>query len=355
MTPYIYLRALKRAEHTVFCVQDGQKSYWDPQFNTWVAFSSGQQVKRSILDAFTSLLNIPTAPVTFNYNIVVKKDRKELENKEPWSPCDPSYFDQLLGGWMRAGDGITLKRRSPLSISALRPIHPLLARMSKENITFDRSNRPDHHPVNVRMSGSDTLLTEEEIDVFLSENNRTLPRRNWIPDNQRTSGLFVYDVAIDLRTLFSVSLNQHEPELSKEVIEKLQSNGWVASKTTFGKCLVLPKAERDKVIPALAHALINWRITSNQARTFSLMETLAVSISDNANKIAGSIRAKLTDDGERPSAKPIVDESAGTDLYITLPCSSYIVTNNESADALDKATEKLIDMMQSFDYENQII
>ncbi len=355
MTPYIYLRALKRAEHTVFCVQDGQKSYWDPQFNTWVAFSSGQQVKRSILDAFTSLLNIPTAPVTFNYNIVVKKDRKELENKEPWSPCDPSYFDQLLGGWMRAGDGITLKRRSPLSISALRPIHPLLARMSKENITFDRSNRPDHHPVNVRMSGSDTLLTEEEIDVFLSENNRTLPRRNWIPDNQRTSGLFVYDVAIDLRTLFSVSLNQHEPELSKEVIEKLQSNGWVASKTTFGKCLVLPKAERDKVIPALAHALINWRITSNQARTFSLMETLAVSISDNANKIAGSIRAKLTDDGERPSAKPIVDESAGTDLYITLPCSSYIVTNNESADALDRATERLTAMMQSFDYENQLV
>jgi len=355
MTPYIYLRALKRAEHTVFCVQDGQKFYWDPQFNVRVAFSSGQQVKRSILDSFTSLLDIPTAPVTFNYNIVAKNNKKELENKEPWSPCDPSYFDQLLGGWMRAGDGITLKRRSPLSISALRPIHPLLAGMSKENITFDRSNRPDHHPVNVRMSGSDTLLTEEEIDTFLMENNRTLPRRNWIPDNQRTSGLFVYDVAIDLRTLFSVSLNQHEPELSKEVIEKLQSNGWVESKTTFGKCLVLPKAERDKVIPALAHALINWRITSNQARTFSLMETLAVSISDNANKIAGSIRAKLTDDGERPSAKPIVDESAGTDLYITLPCSSYIVTNNESADALDRATEKLTAMMQSFDYEHQLV
>lgn len=25
MNPYIYLRALKHAEHTVFCVEDGQK------------------------------------------------------------------------------------------------------------------------------------------------------------------------------------------------------------------------------------------------------------------------------------------------------------------------------------------
>lgn len=27
MSPYIYLRALKHAEHTVFCVEDGQKTY----------------------------------------------------------------------------------------------------------------------------------------------------------------------------------------------------------------------------------------------------------------------------------------------------------------------------------------
>ena len=38
MNPYIYLRALKHAEHTVFCVQDGQKTYFDPQFNRVVAY-----------------------------------------------------------------------------------------------------------------------------------------------------------------------------------------------------------------------------------------------------------------------------------------------------------------------------
>lgn len=350
MNSFIYLRALKHAEHTVFCVQDGQKTYFDPQFNRVVAYSSGQQVKRSILETLTDELGVQMAPVTFNYNINAKK---ELENKEPWSPCDPNYVDQLLGGWMRAaGEGQILKRRSPLSISAMRPIHPLLAGVDKENLTFDRSDRPNQHPVNVRMG--DKLLTEEEIEAYLQDNNRTLPRRNWIPENARTSGLFVYDIAIDLRTLFCVSTNQHEPEISKERIEELKGKGWKMSKNVFGECLVLPKEEREIIIPALAKALINWRITSNQARTFSLMETLAVAISDNANTLAAAIRAKLIDDGEKPKAKPIVDETAGADLFVTLPCSSYIVTENESADALQKAEAKLVEMMMAFDYENQL-
>ncbi len=349
MNPYIYVRALKHAEHTVFCVQDGQKTYFDQQFSRVIAYSSGQQVKRSILDALTSNLNVQMAPITFNYNVT--KD-KQLENKEPWSPCDPTYVDQLLGGWMRAGDGITVKRRSPLSISAMRPIHPLLAGTDKENLTFDRSDKPDRHPVNVRLG--DKLLTDDEIDEFLTTNNRTLPRRNWIPDNVRTGGLFVYDVAIDLRTLFCVSVNQHEPELSKERIEDLKTKKWIESENIFGKCLVLPKEEREEIIPALANALLNWRITSNQARTFSLMETLAIAISDNANKIAGAIRAKLTEDGEKQKAKPIIDETAGADVFVTLPCSNYVVTVNESVDAIEQAEQKLIDLMMAFDYENQL-
>lgn len=349
MNSYIYLRALKHADHTVFCVQDGQKTYFDPQFNKSVAYSSGQQVKRSILEALTSNLNVQMAPITFNYNITSKK---ELENKEPWSPCDPTYVDQLLGGWMRAGDGITVKRRSPLSISAMRPIHPLLAGTVKENLTFDRSDKPDRHPVNVRWG--EKLMTDEEINEFLTTNNRTLPRRNWIPDNTRTGGLFIYDVAIDLRTLFCVSTNQHEPELTKEKIEALKENGWVEGENVFGECLILPKEEREKVIPALANALINWRITSNQARTFSLMETLAVAISDNANKLAGAIRAKLVEDGERPKAKPIIDETAGSEIFVTLPCTNYVVTVNESSDALEKAESRLIEKILEFDFENQI-
>ena len=53
------------------------------------------------------------------------------------------------------------------------------------------------------------------------------------------------------------------------------------------------------------------------------------------------------------AAKPIIDETAGADVFITLPCASYIVTENESADALNAAEQKLVQMMSAFDYENQ--
>ena len=82
MNSYIYLRALKHAEHTVFCVEKGQKTYYDPQFNRWLAYSSGQQVKRSILDTLTSKMNVQMAPITFNYEIVSKNGKQELQQKE---------------------------------------------------------------------------------------------------------------------------------------------------------------------------------------------------------------------------------------------------------------------------------
>lgn len=98
MSTFLYLRGLRAAEHTVFCVQDGQKNYWHPQFSTKVPFSSGQQVKRSLLDVVTTELGTAIAPVTFNYDISEKSGKKELGMGEPWSPCDPTYPDQLLGG-----------------------------------------------------------------------------------------------------------------------------------------------------------------------------------------------------------------------------------------------------------------
>lgn len=346
-TPFLYIRALRHAEHTVFCVQDGQKSYWNTQFNSRLPYSSGQQVKRSILDSVCADLGTQVAPITFNYDI----DKKgNLGNGEPWSPCDPSYVDQLLGGWMRAATGdITLKRRSPLSISAMRPLHPLLASMPKENATFDRSNNPDAHPVRVR-DADGKQLSDDEVNDFLTKNNRTLGRRNWIPDLTRAEGLFIYDIAIDMRTLFSVSLNQHEPELKPETIEKLRANGWTESKNAFGKCLVAPKAEREKLIPALAHALINWRITSNQARTFSLMETLAVAISTNANKVAGAIRAKLDEENTK-NATPLVDDTTGAEIYKYVTVDGYVRGEYGTVNALDDAEKAICEHLMAYNYE----
>lgn len=350
---FIYLRGLKHAAFTVFCVENGQKFYYDPQFNVRVPFSSGQQVKRSVLEKLNDILGVQPSPTEFYFDV----DKKgALKEGEVLSSCDPHYVDQLLGGWMRTPKGgkeKAVKRRSPLSISAMTPLHPLLSGLPKENISFDRSDRPNAHKVVVR-DANGNVLTDEQVCNFLDGNDRSLYRK-WIPDNNRATGLFVYDVAIDLRRLFCVSTNQFEPEITADMVESLKADGWKVVNTAFGECLSMPKEQREQLIPAIADALLDWQITSNQARTFSLMETLAVAVSDNANTLAAAIRAKLIDDNEsKPKARPIIDENAGAKIFIALPCANYIVTETESADALVRARQELIDRMMAFDYENQL-
>lgn len=347
----IYIRTLKRAEHTVFNVSDGQKYYYDSQFNRRIPFSSGQQVKRSLIDSLCESINQPPSPTTFLFDVT---KQKELKEGEVYGTCDPTYADQLFGGWMKAAKGgkdRTLKRRSPLSISAMRALHPLLAGISSENASFDRSDRPNNKVIVRDEKGNE--LNDEDIVNLLEGKDRSLSRK-WIPNNSRATGLFVFDIAIDLRRLFSVGLNSFEPEMAESTIEKLRSEGWIESENIFGKCLVAPKNLREKWISGLAKAIITWRITSNQSRTFSLMDTLAISISDNANLIAGSIRAKLSEE-DSGKADPIIDESlSGVQTYITLQAGGYIQTKGEVVNALEQAEQKLIELMSSFDYEGQM-
>lgn len=348
-SPYLFIRGLRQVDHTVFSVDEGQKTYYDPQFNRKVAYSSGQQVKRSILDAVSQALDEPRAPITFNKKITANG---ELEDGEPWSPCDPQYADQLLGGWMRAkkGGGDTIKRRSPLSISAMRPLHPLLAGLAREIASFDRSDQPEHHPVRV-VNAEDEELTEEEVLEFLESNELTLPRRKWIPKDQvgpRAHGLYVFDVAIDLSRLFSVSVNQHEPELERGKIDELKEDGWELSEN--GEHLICPEERRKEIIPALAHALVNWRVTSNQSRTFSPQPTLALAISDSANHVTGAIRADLVDEGRQLDAAPVVESIDGVDLFVALACKGYVPGVTAAPDALDEAEKALTERLRVFAY-----
>ena len=366
MKPFIYLRSLRRVEHTVFSVQEGQKFYRDPIFNTLQAYASGQQVKRCIMDSVTTELGVSPAPITFNWK-VTKKGKKsktgentandgiEFESKEAWSPCNPAYVDQLIGGYMRAQTGESvIKRRSPLSVSAMRPVHPLLGGMEKEkeNLTFDRTSHPDLHPVRVT-DDSGEELSPAELSMLLAKTKRNLPNRLWVPDNTRVSGLFANDVCIDLRTLFCVSMNQREPEMTLNTIAELKEAGWIESKNVFGACLVAPKAKRDAYIDALAEALIGWRITSNQARTFSLMETIAVAISTNPDRLATSIRGELRDDVEYNSAKLVISKDAGADVFVSPLVSGIIKGEKGEANALYAAEQQLVKMMKAYDYENQ--
>ena len=347
----IYIRTLKKADHTVFCVADGQKTYFDPQFNRVVPYSSGQQIKRSIIDRLSTELNEIPAPVTFLSDVTKKN---EITEGEVFGTCDPSHFDQLLGGWMKAikgGKEKTVKRRSPFSISAMRALHPLLAGVNKENITFDRSGRSNNKVI-VRDSEGN-LLSEDDIKKLLKDKDRSLVRK-WIPDNKTVTGLFVQDIAIDLRRLFCVSLDLYEPEINQTIEEKLKQNGWIEGKNIFGDCLVAPIETREKLIPAIAKSILNWQITSNQSRTFSLMETLAVAVSDNANKIASSIRGKLSEEHENRSIPVIEEHLDGVDMFITLVAGGYVITRSEKAEALELAEKNLVERMKAFDYEHQL-
>ena len=69
MKPYIYLRGLRHVDLSVFCVESGQKVYWDPVFGTSVPYSSGQQVKRSILDSINCELQADPSSVTFVFDV----------------------------------------------------------------------------------------------------------------------------------------------------------------------------------------------------------------------------------------------------------------------------------------------
>lgn len=347
----IYIRTLKKAEHTVFGVEDGQKRYYDPQFNKYIPYSSGQQVKRSILDKLSGVLNQTPSPTTFVFDI---NSKNELGEGEVFGSCDPTFPDQLLGGWMKASKGgkeRTLKRRSPLSISAMRGLHPLLCGIDKENASFDRSERPNNKVIVRDEKGNE--LSQEEIESFLQGKDRSLSRK-WIPDQRRANGLFIQDIAIDLRRLFCVLLNPYEPEISQSMEEKLLEQGWTETENVFGKCLQAPREMIDTLIPALAEAIIDWSITSNQSRTFSLMETLALTISDNANKIAGSIRAKLVEE-DNTKAKPVIEEElTGVKTYVTLSATGYVLTSTESVEALENAKQELVDRMKAYyDIKNE--
>lgn len=348
MSRFIYIRGLRQVEHTVFGVSDGQKNYWDALTNKPQPYSSGQQVKRSLLDAMVEFIEGERrAPITFNYQLKKAKggEVRQSDQKEPWNPCDPKYADQLIGGWMRAQKGTTaVKRRSPLSISAMRPLHPSLARLeNSESGTFDRSDQPSHHKVRVTDEKGNEL-SPEEVKAYLTEADKTLPMRNWLKLGPRANGLFVFDIAVDLTTLLSVSTNQYDPEISEEQIAELKEEGW----TEEGDRLYAPAKRQEEILKALAKAIVNWRITSNQSRTFSPQGTLALAISRNANSMINAIRADIVDDPTRPyQATPIIDDSIDeVELFLAPAVKGFVKEVIVDGNAMNNAENYLLQELQ---------
>lgn len=403
--PYIFLRGLRHVDHTVFCVADGQKTYRDPFSKEELPYSSGQQVKRSIVDEFCNQLGIARSPSW----LVKKYDGKEKPgDKVAFSYVDPSSFeaDLLVAGYMRtktsdkdkkktttkdnsgkkksklseemSDDTVneetnssekgekgesTIKRRSPLSISSLHPLHPLLAKTNLESkILYDRREDPNSE---IKIVDKDNKYIDLEKALELIE-EYSLSKFHFVntKNQKRATGFFKYDVCIDLRRLFTVSAEMVEPELDPLTIPLLKEKGWIEGRNAFGKCLICPKVEREKIIPALASALIDWRITSNQSFNFSPQGVLALAITDNASVLESTIYGRLIQIEEGKTtitkAEPHInfgdEDNPKARIFTTPFAEAYIkqVSGKIDNDALDKAKQNLIDRMLAFDYENQL-
>lgn len=359
MKKHIYIKVLKKVDHSVFCVDQNQKTYYDPMFDRYCPYSSGAQIKRSILLDFFNRSGIDESPKVFNLSFTKNKKDKdgggngdEIKNGEVWNTCDPRDIDQLIGGYMIAkskgkGKGKqkkdseetqVLKRRSPLSISAMRPIHPLLSGTNMDAISFDRTM--NKNSVVQFKDGDGNILDTDQVLRDNPDSNQ-LTARTFIPKRLKTAtGYFVFDVAIDIEKLFTVLTKTIDPEVSTKILQELEES-WEEVQTFEGRGLMLPSAERrEEILDALIEAILNFKITSNQSRTYDPMKTLAVSICDDAQNVSYPIRTKvINEDSEKPSAKIIVDPNAPCNLYMTPFIEEISSAYEGSYDALSNAKE----------------
>ncbi|WP_044207967.1 hypothetical protein [Flammeovirga sp. OC4] len=332
----LYIRIAKKVDNTVFQVVDGQKKYWDPTFNKPLPYSSGQQVKRCIIEEIANSGNFQLAPTTFEVKIDKEKKSKDGQGGV-LTACDPTFVDQLLGGYMNITGKSNVKRRSPLSISAMRPIHPKLANIDKTKGSFDRRGRDNNI---VRFIDS---KTKEEIDIndaIIDEVLDSLEgaqknfHTQFLPDLQQSTGIFVFDMAIDLNRLFTVKYDILETEITDEIRDKLIENGW----DQVGNLFTLSAEKREMLIPHIVDGILNWRITSNQSRNFSMMEILAVATSTNVHEVSGAIRAELDQDEH---AQLVLSD----DAFITESAGAYSNSFNASPTAINDARSKIIELL----------
>jgi hypothetical protein len=352
MSKYLFIRIIRHADHTVFCVADGQKTYWHPLAKKPQPYSSGQQVKRSFMASLLDELNEEYAPVTITQVLKSSSNKKTLGDGEPLSALDPHFADQLIGGWMRAQTGKqTIKRRSPLSISAMRPLHPHLSNLKDESISFDRTGTSGNHKVIVR-DEKGAVVPDEVLQAFLASSGENLKLRTFMPSGKvgpRATGIFVADFAVDLSRLFAVGIDPYDLELESNMVETLEAEGWIRK----GKMLVCPKERRNELIPAIAKALINWRITSNQARTYSPQETLAVAIGTNASLVSAAIRGDL-DEEEEGRAKVVIDREMEGDalrIFVSSSMRGYVQGIQADGNALFKAEQHIQTALKAYQYE----
>lgn len=342
----IVIRTVKRVDFSVFCVDGtGQKKYFDQVFRKYLPFSSGQQVKKSMINHMVNSLGVVKAPLNMSYEI---GDGDELKQKEITQPCDPRYFDQLSAGWMSKpnknnddSDDVEGVRRSPASISAMTALHPLLAGIVKEeNMSFNRiEDDNDNIIVRKRINSSKSeIMSVDDVREFLEKNNKKISKNKFIGGGDRVNGIFKQDTVIDLLKLFRVSTRINDSETTPEILQELKEEGWTTYVDEFGReFLELPKQYHEQYADAIANGIVDWMITSNQSRTNDIMPTISVSVSSKANNIDSVYYAEFVD-SEMEKVKLVVENNVpDVNTYSTNGLKNFAYGVETSITALSDA------------------
>jgi len=344
----INILGIKYVELGKFNVGEGgvSKGHYNPIFQKTIPHASGAQVKRNIVDDVLYNMSEPHS----NCEIVYKMDGKEdIAKMDP----NPNNLETLLRGVMRTDLGLT--QESPFSIGALVPLHPLLSNFFKNKGAFDR-RKTENSKITIKIPSNssnedDSFLdatSQEAIDKIDNSILSKLKAQKYLDEEKLVTGIFKYNIEIDLENLFSYSILSYRKEINNEIEEELLASGWIYnSKKTK---IVLPKNRRDEIIPAIAESIIHWKINSNQSRNYSPLDTFAIAISHKAYEVGEAITAELEGDYGDLSARVSLDNSK-QNLFTSKKVNSLVPDFHSSDYNLEKAKEFLIKLMCDYDYE----
>lgn len=340
---HLFIRGLKKIDFSVLCVDSGQKTYYDPISGKSLPYSSGQQVKKSIMNNVYENSDYYPSPVVF----VLKKDKDKMAQKEALSTCDPTYFDQLIAGYMytpskkdqvvtdneddakkNAENLGTIKSKAHISVGAMIPFNPNLAQIVEEKkLTYHIEN-----PIFIVKNEENRIMSDEDITKFLDDNNAKLSKIKMIDGEKRVTGIFRYDIDVDLERLFRVEITLNSEEVSKNIEKKLIDAGWKEVTIKNKKYLELPKEFHFEYASLLANAFVNWRINSNTSRTFDLMPTFAVAVCGVAKHVNVCMQYDSTVDNngrERKGVSLYGNANNDVNLFVENFSKEYVINLND--------------------------
>lgn len=338
----LYIRGLKLVQGQRFASvkyandKSGMNSTYDPIIGKTVGRMSGDSVKWHVLDLTQQHIRYTFYTHCRYINAIVVKEGKTKERLTPdmiMALNNPEFVVALWKGWLYLDPYINKllsidagreKRTGSLEVSDLKPIHGTMASIDRSSTVVNVEKYPGHvetifydklgdnkSPVPVKYEESEEL---DEIRKKYMARHDVYRKFNGT-DFETCSGLYSFDINIDLDRLFTVDRR----EISDKMWDELIENGWKvideennlvdpaivrqkANKYVIYR-LLMPEERHDPKFlgrsdcyRGLAYGIVMWKYESQNSRNLDMMPTISISVSDNPveiNKVYTAVPVKL--------------------------------------------------------------